>query len=112
MDCQTLTTKAMSILLADKNVDHLTLTMLKVTKTSRHFKIPFAQYTYPTFLHTDLTFGDLRIGRLFMAHMHKYRNQKLDGSMQIGITSQVLKSFKIIAPGGSQFESIESTNYS
>ena len=32
--CQTLTTKTMTILIVDKNVDHLTLAMLKVTKTS------------------------------------------------------------------------------
>ena len=31
----------------------------------------FAQYdTYPTFWHTDLTFEDLRLGSLFITHMH------------------------------------------
>ena len=69
----------------DTNLDHVSLNMLKVAKASWNSFIQyiskafsavssqhsFAQYDAdPTFLHTDLRFEELRLGSLFITHMH------------------------------------------
>jgi hypothetical protein len=97
--CQTLTTMAMSILIVDNNVDHLTLTMSKVTRASWKSLIDniltalsavlcVVWYRPHHVLRTGLTFGDLRLGSLFIIHMHgEITILDVYGSMQIGIAN-------------------------